>query len=174
MLMNFCNSKECITLKLLKVDESTWINPDNMVKYSTNFLNSWADKSVEILENYIEENGIEEFTNIDLENLYNESEETIMKEILTSLKGLTQQQGEKILEEKGYIIDDSFSEKCANFSNRYLSDTYYRQKYGNHEEWFCYVAEYIPGEDYEDESEFIRGYWTCNTKEDITISELEL
>ncbi len=44
MLMNFCNSKECITLKLLKVDESTWINPDNMVKYSTNFLNSWADE----------------------------------------------------------------------------------------------------------------------------------
>ena len=48
MLMNFCNSKECITLKLLKVDESTWINPDNMVKYSTNFLNSWADKSLVI------------------------------------------------------------------------------------------------------------------------------
>ena len=31
-----------------------------------------------------------------------------MKEILTSLKGLSQQQGEKILEEKGYVIDDSF------------------------------------------------------------------
>ena len=97
-----------------------------------------------------------------------------MKEILILLKGLTQEEGEKILEEKGYVIDDSFSEKCANFSNRYLSDTYYRIRYGNHDEWFCYVAEYIPGEDYEDESEFFSGYWTCNTENDITISELEL
>ena len=97
-----------------------------------------------------------------------------MKEILTSLKGLSQEEGEKILEEKGYIISDSFSEKCANFSNHYLSDTYYRQKYGDHDEWFCYTAEYIPGEDYEDESKFISGNWNCNTENDITISELEL
>lgn len=96
-----------------------------------------------------------------------------MKEILILLKGLSQQQGEKILEEKGYVIDDSFSEKCANSEN-YISDTYYRQKYGNHDEWFCYTEEYIPGEDYEDESEFIRGNWNCNTENDITISELEL
>ncbi len=96
-----------------------------------------------------------------------------MKEILTSLKGLSQEQGEKILEERGHIIDDSFSEKRVNSEN-YLSDTYYRARYRNYGEWFCYTAEYIPGEDYEDEGEFIRGYWTCNTKEDITISELEL
>ena len=30
-----------------------------------------------------------------------------MKEILTSLKGLSEEQGKKILEEKGYVIDDS-------------------------------------------------------------------
>lgn len=96
-----------------------------------------------------------------------------MKEILTSLKGLSQQQGEKILEEKGYIIDDSFSEKCVNSEN-YISDTYYRIRYGNHDEWFCYTEEYIPGEDYEDESKFISGSWNCNTENDITISELEL
>ena len=96
-----------------------------------------------------------------------------MKEILTSLKGLSQEEGEKILEEKGYVIDDSFSEKCVNSEN-YISDTYYRQKYGNHEEWFCYTAEYIPGEDYEDEANFISGNWNCNTENDITISELEL
>ena len=96
-----------------------------------------------------------------------------MKEILILLKGLSQQQGEKILEEKGYVIDDSFSEKCANSEN-YLSDTYYRIRYGNHDEWFCYTAEYIPGEDYEDESKFISGNWNCNTENDIAISELEL
>ena len=108
-----------------------------------------------------------------------------MKEILILLKGLSQEQGEKLLEERGYIIDDSFAEKCANSSN-YLSDTYYRQKYGNYDEWFCYTAEYIhdeeyanegefiSDEEYANEGEFIRGYWNCNTKNDITITELEL
>lgn len=96
-----------------------------------------------------------------------------MKEILTSLKGLSEEQGKKILEEKGYVIDDSFSEKCVNSNNR-ISDTYYRQKYENHNEWFCYTAEYIPDEDYTNEEEFIRGYWNCNTENDIAISELEL
>jgi hypothetical protein len=98
-----------------------------------------------------------------------------MKEILLILKGLSQEQGEKILEEKGYLIEDSFAEKCAN-SNNYISDTYYRQRYGSHDEWFCYTAEYLPSEneDYENEGEFISGYWNCNTKEDITITELEL
>lgn len=94
-----------------------------------------------------------------------------MKEILILLKGLSQEQGEKLLEEKGYVIDDSFSEKCVNSNNR-ISDTYYREKYGNHDEWFCYTTEYIPDEDYEDEGEFIRGNWNCNTENIIAISEL--
>ena len=70
-----------------------------------------------------------------------------MKEILILLKGLSQEEGEKILEEKDYIISDSFSEKCVNSEN-YISDTYYRIRYGNYDEWFCYTEEYIPGEDY--------------------------
>ena len=104
-----------------------------------------------------------------------------MKEILILLKGLSQEQGEKILEEKGYVIENSFSEKCVNSEN-YLSNTYYKKKYNyfddneeqNHDEWFCYTVEYIPNEEYENEGEFIRGYWNCNTENDITITELEL
>lgn len=90
---------------------NVYANLESVTSYD---LEDELESYIEEILDYIEENGIEEFTNIDLENLYNESEETIMKEILTSLKGLTQEQGEKILEEKGYVIDDSFAEKCAN------------------------------------------------------------
>lgn len=96
-----------------------------------------------------------------------------MKEILLTLKGLSQEQGEKLLEKKGYVIENSFSEKCVNSEN-YFSDTYYKKKYGCHDEWFCYTAEYIPDEDYENEGKFISGSWNCNTENDVTISELEL
>ena len=91
------------------------------------------------------------------------------------IKRITSRTRRKLLEEKGYIIDDSFSEKCVNSEN-YISDTYYRIRYGNHDEWFCYTAEYYESEneDYSNEGEFIRGHWNCNTKNDVTISELEL
>ena len=49
-----------------------YANLENVTSYD---LEDESESYIEEILDYIEENGIEEFTNIDLENLYNESEE---------------------------------------------------------------------------------------------------
>ena len=51
---------------------NAYSNLENVTSYD---LENESESYIQEILEYIEENGIEEFTNIDLENLYNESEE---------------------------------------------------------------------------------------------------
>ena len=51
---------------------NAYLNLENVTDYN---LEDESESYIQEILDYIEENGIEEFTNIDLENLYNESEE---------------------------------------------------------------------------------------------------